>query len=656
VCHVAAAALLAALSAAPGAADPTAEARATAALREAAAAPTSEASAAAFERAAAIAEITAPASVLAVRARLAARDPAAAEAIARRALASAGPPWEADLFDALAQARDAQGDAAGARAAWAAAQARGLAPDRAGVVRLALAESHAAAGDLDAAARVLRTEWIAGAARASSDRAEERLDALEASAGRSLRGAHDWIERADALFAAQRSDASLRAYERALAAGAAGADRAHAGRRRADCLFRIRRYDEAAAAYAALGAAPELRVWHARSLARANRVEPALAELAAVAGAAPPATAAWACYLAGLLHEGRDHADEARALFTAAAKDGDPKIAADALWRLGFGAYRAGDYDIARRHLDALAARQPDPIERLAARYWSARARAATDADGAGRELAAVASEFPFTYYGVRAAERTPAPPAARPRDDGAPTLDDGDLLPARVLAAAGFADLAQRALGALAARAATRADRLAVARVYAAAGDPYDALDLLVRADAETLARGPGSGDDALWRLAWPDAFAGERRAARAPDSRLDPWLVAALMREESGYRPDAESVTGALGLLQLMPDTARRLAAGAGLDALAPGQLLDPALNVRLGTLLLEQLAARFDGRPEAVAAAYNAGAEPVAAWRVAPIADPAEWVETIPYEETRGYVKRVVRSLAVYRMLYR
>jgi soluble lytic murein transglycosylase len=204
--------------------------------------------------------------------------------------------------------------------------------------------------------------------------------------------------------------------------------------------------------------------------------------------------------------------------------------------------------------------------------------------------------------------------------------------------------------------RAASRADRIAIARVYTDAGDPHEAVELLARADAETLARGPGSSDDGLWRLAWPDAFARERRAARAPDARLDPWFVAALMREESGFRPDAESVTGALGLLQLMPDTARRLAAGAGIAGFAPAQLLDPALNIRLGTLLLEQLAARFDGRPEAIAAAYNAGADPVAAWRAVPIPDPAEWVETIPYDETRGYVKRIVRSLAVYRMLYR
>jgi hypothetical protein len=375
--HVAAAALVAALVATRTAADePTVEMRAVAALREAAIARPSDASAAAFERAAAIPEIAAPASLLAARARLAAQDPAAAEAVARRALPSAGPPWDADLLDALAQARDAQGDPAGARRAWTDALARGLASDRAGEVRLALADREAAAGDVDAAARTLRAAWIGGAARAASDRAEERLAALERSAGRPLRGAHDWIERADALFAAQRTEASLRAYESALAAGAAGAERSHAARRRADCLFRVRRYDEAAAAYAALGSDPELRVWHARSLARADRVEPALAELASIADTAPPATAAWASYLAGLLHEGRDQTEEARALFTAAAKDGDAKVAADALWRLGFGAYRARDMDTARRHLDALAARQTDPIDRLAARYWSARARA----------------------------------------------------------------------------------------------------------------------------------------------------------------------------------------------------------------------------------------------------------------------------------------
>jgi soluble lytic murein transglycosylase len=176
------------------------------------------------------------------------------------------------------------------------------------------------------------------------------------------------------------------------------------------------------------------------------------------------------------------------------------------------------------------------------------------------------------------------------------------------------------------------------------------------VRSDADLLARGPRAGDDEIWRLAWPDAFAPERRAARGTDAKLDPWLVIALMREESGFRPDAVSVTGAVGLLQLMPDTARRLAREVGLGEVPSARWIDPALNVRLATAYLEQLTRRFGVRTAAVVASYNAGPAVVETWHASPGGDPVEWIEAIPYEETRGYVKRVLRSQRVYRTLYR
>jgi len=129
----------------------------------------------------------------------------------------------------------------------------------------------------------------------------------------------------------------------------------------------------------------------------------------------------------------------------------------------------------------------------------------------------------------------------------------------------------------------------------------------------------------------------------------------VASVMREESRYRRDAVSVTGAVGLLQLMPDTAARLAPEVGLTGFAPSSLVDPAVNLRIGAHYLDALVRRFDGRLSAAVASYNAGPEAVSQWLAGPSRSDEEWVESIPYGETRGYVKRVLRSLHVYGVLY-
>jgi soluble lytic murein transglycosylase len=564
----------------------------------------------------------------------------------------------ADLYAALGRARDEQDDAAGARAAWREALARRPDDAVADALRSSLAASLVAANEIDAAAKEWLALWIGAAERAAGDEAGRRLDALEARAGHSFRSAAERVRRGDRLFEKQRTQSALDAYDAALAAGVQGADRTHALRRRADCLFRTRRYREAESAFGALGADPDARVWQARSMARAGRVDAAIEWLEAIGNESLGATSAWARYLAGLLVEGRGENERARALFAASVDGADEKVATQALWRLGWSAYTSGEMPTARRRLGALAAQYTDPLDRLTARYWAARAYEGVEPQEAERELAEIAAEYPFSYYGWRAASRAGAPAQRQSRApiaDGTAQLSARDLFAPRVLAAAGLHDASERALRPLAARVANVDDRIAVARLYLASRDYHRAQSMLVAAYAEPLARGVAAGQEELWRLAWPDAFATDRQRARPPGAVVDPWFVASIMREESGYRPDAVSVSGAVGLLQLMPDTAARLAREAGVAGFAPSQLVRPELNLRLGTLFLDQLTRRFDGALEAAAASYNAGPDAVTSWRTG-AARPADvWVESIPYDETRGYVKRAMRSLHVYRSLY-
>ena len=126
--------------------------------------------------------------------------------------------------------------------------------------------------------------------------------------------------------------------------------------------------------------------------------------------------------------------------------------------------------------------------------------------------------------------------------------------------------------------------------------------------------------------------------------------------MREESGYRPEVVSVVGARGLLQIMPDTGERLARDLGLPAFAPDDLFDPGVNLRLGTHYLGELTTQFAGRVSAAVGSYNAGPLAVGRWIAERGSlDDDEWVESIPYEQTRTYVKRVLRSVRAYEILY-
>jgi soluble lytic murein transglycosylase len=116
--------------------------------------------------------------------------------------------------------------------------------------------------------------------------------------------------------------------------------------------------------------------------------------------------------------------------------------------------------------------------------------------------------------------------------------------------------------------------------------------------------------------------------------------------------------SSAGAMGLLQLMPETARRTAARVGADPLEDSEMLFvPRTNIALGSAYLDYLAERFPHQTSAVIAGYNAGPNAVAGWRKGPAGKLEDdvWVEEIPYAQTRSYVRRVLRSLHVYRGFY-
>jgi soluble lytic murein transglycosylase len=223
------------------------------------------------------------------------------------------------------------------------------------------------------------------------------------------------------------------------------------------------------------------------------------------------------------------------------------------------------------------------------------------------------------------------------------------------ILIEAGLLEEAEAETRILARRARDLDDRLTIAHFYSAAEYYHRAQRVVAAPYAERLAAGPEPAREALWWFAWPTAFPDQVTAA-SEAMRIDPALLNAVMREESGFQPKVLSTAGARGLTQIMPATGERLAESLGLLDYDVDDLFTPATNLLLGAHYLEQLMERFDGRASAAVASYNAGPQAVARWiEERPDQEDDEWVEGIPYEQTRKYVKRVLRSQQAYRVLY-
>lgn len=142
-----------------------------------------------------------------------------------------------------------------------------------------------------------------------------------------------------------------------------------------------------------------------------------------------------------------------------------------------------------------------------------------------------------------------------------------------------------------------------------------------------------------------------------QAREHNLDPYLLAALIKTESNFRPDAESPKGARGLMQIMPDTGRWIAEQIGQEDFDPRLLTDPETNLRLGSWYLAHLYEEFDRDPILVLAAYNGGRGNVHAWlREARWTGEAGALEQIPFPETRQFVRKVLLNYRIYNLLYR
>ena len=322
------------------------------------------------------------------------------------------------------------------------------------------------------------------------------------------------------------------------------------------------------------------------------------------------------------------------------------EAALDQLFLTGWLNLRLGRGAEALAQFTKLAEASPAALTQGRAQYWRGRALAAMGQDAAPAYQAA--SAWPTTYYGQLAAEAL-RPPRATPARAPDPvwTIADAQGLIAHelshvsvLLTAWGQPRRARPFLLRLDEMAPTPGRRAMLATLANGIGLP----DLAV-----ALARRAGRDGTMLPEAGWPTPY--------TPPAGVEPAIVLALMRQESSFDDQAVSPAGARGLMQLMPATAvavaRKLGDAPDLAALTTS----PDTNMRLGTAYLRSLMDQFGALPMALAA-YNAGPRRVQDW-VTANGDPRtgeismiDWIELIPFNETRNYVQRVLENVALYR----
>jgi len=343
------------------------------------------------------------------------------------------------------------------------------------------------------------------------------------------------------------------------------------------------------------------------------------------------------------------------------------KRSATAHWRAGWLSYRQGLYTDAAHLFDEQIKLYPTATETASALYWRGRLYEMQDHKPAqaAASYRTVVRAYQHFFYAQMAKARLAAlgdtqieappqldsfqPPVVPVLQESFPT-DSPHLAKARLLANAGLNDYIAQEIAADPDSSSWSA--LAEAQIYASYGETFRAMRSLKRALPYAASAPIKSVPLAYWRILFPEPW-WSTITAEAAKNNLDPYLVASLIRQESEFNPSAVSNKSAYGLMQLLPSVGKSLAREEGMSHFETFQLLDPATNIRLGTRYLRKTLDRFGGVTEYALAAYNAGDSRVADWQAAgPYQGIDEFVESIPFSETRDYVESILRNAETYR----
>ena len=349
--------------------------------------------------------------------------------------------------------------------------------------------------------------------------------------------------------------------------------------------------------------------------------------------------------------------------------------AAYAHWKAAWLTLRQGRNEEAKKEFDEQIALYPGANETSAALYWRARLAEEDNQPGMARAYYQKLSDrFRNYYYAELGRQRlqklgiAEVPPGKYPLLDRIPPIEHGEkvtlseppaddlhLQKAQLLGNGGLIDFAVRELQAAASADGGNWAPAETAQLYVDTGHYDRAIEVMKHSVPSYFAVEIPTLPRVYWEALFPRPYwADLKRFSYA--NGLDPYLVASLIRQESEFNPLAVSRANAVGLMQLLPGTGKTVAHQEELKHYNATQLFSPSVNLQLGTRYFRGMVDKFGGSFEHALAAYNAGSDRVQEWMgQGPYRDSPEFVESIPFTETREYVQAILRNAAVYKQLY-
>ncbi len=344
-------------------------------------------------------------------------------------------------------------------------------------------------------------------------------------------------------------------------------------------------------------------------------------------------------------------------------------------WKAAWLTLRQGRNEDAKKAFEEQIVLYPAGGETPAALYWRARLAEEDNQPLMARAFYQKLSDrYRNFYYAELGRERMKHLPAAGdttahyalldrvpPLDssgkvkDSEPPSDELHVQKAELLGNGGLVDFAVRELQAAAATDGGSWAPAETAQLYVETGHYDRAIEYMKHSAPNYFALDIPDLPRKYWEALFPKPYWSDLKRSSAANG-LDPYLVASLIRQESEFNPYAVSRANAVGLMQLLPKTGKAVAKEVKLKRYNASQLYTPAVNMQLGTRYFKGMVDRFGGSFEYALAAYNAGSDRVEEWLgQGKYRDPQEFVESIPFTETREYVQAILRNASVYKQLY-
>jgi soluble lytic murein transglycosylase len=558
--------------------------------------------------------------------------------------------------------------------------------------RFLTAEAAAKKGEEEPAAALYRRVYYHNAASVVADRAAERLRALGSPIDEGAASFDELMSRAGAFFDSKQYAESGHAYGELLKRFPETSEADRFLLRRGISLLNSRQTADAAALLSKVGRRNDEvhaeALYHRsealRRVGQAAQSSIALEQMLSLHPRSKWSAAALYNHAAYLAKQGRE-AEAAGRFRRLLSMYPSSEFAPEASYYLGWRAYASQQHAETARILEDHLLNYRSPASKFIGEsaFWAGKSRERMG--NFARALAlyeAVIRRYPYGYHGHvargRAAALRSAHPGLKPEEprpgsemermrqnilyyEPVRETDDGVNSPVRLARAddlelIGLSELAIAELNEALERAPSSPRlNLRLAQTYSRKGENFQATLILRRGYPDIFSY----PDADLPREAWEIFFPLRHWDLIKEESRrygVDPFIVAGLIRQESVFNQTAISRVGARGLMQLMPATAQQIARKQNVAELTTADLYNPVLNIKLGMFYFSERLGQF-GKIEYAAAAYNAGPGRAHQWlRERGSLDMEDWVERIPFSETRGYVQGVIRNAANYRRFYR